>query len=202
MVMDRSLDLRELAQRVVDGLPFAEEALLTGSASRGEADELSDEELLLVAEELPPIASLSARLAATGMRVADEGEQTDGQALWLNAVAGGDCVEAMGWTHARAEERVEGILAGTVGYWREPSRSVRAHLRPGGRLPFSQVLAEDAQDVLRIVFAVNRVWERRGGSGSSASWSRCPSSRTRRGRCGTCARSCWRRSSSHPSSPA
>ena len=41
---ERSLELRDLAQRVVDALPRAvvEEAVLTGSVSRGDADELSD----------------------------------------------------------------------------------------------------------------------------------------------------------------
>jgi hypothetical protein len=124
MVKDRSLDLQELAQRVAETLSFADEALLTGSASRGEADELSDVELLLVAEELPPVASLSARPAAAGMRVVVDGEQADGQALWVDGVAGDDCFEVMGR---------------------------RAHLRPGGRLPLSQVFFEDAQNVLRVM---------------------------------------------------
>jgi len=47
---ERSLELRDLAQRVVDALPrgVVEEAVLTGSVSRGDADELSDIEMLVV----------------------------------------------------------------------------------------------------------------------------------------------------------
>lgn len=206
MVTDRSVELRALCRRVVDALPFAEEALLTGSASRGEADELSDAEMLLVADVLPPVAEVAGLLRAEGMRIAEAGEQADGQALWLRAEAGRDCFELMGWTRARTEERVAGVLAGAMidhgriraaeaflhglplrtggaiaawqerlsvypdglaekivadatGEWSEPSLSVRAHLRPGGRVPLALVLVEDAENVLRIVFALNRVWE-------------------------------------------
>ena len=49
-VTGRSSELRDLAQRIVDELPpeVAEEVVLTGSVSRGVADELSDIEMLVV----------------------------------------------------------------------------------------------------------------------------------------------------------
>jgi predicted nucleotidyltransferase len=50
----RSEDLRALARRFTQVLPDdVDEALLTGSVSRGEADELSGIEMLLVARDTP-----------------------------------------------------------------------------------------------------------------------------------------------------
>jgi predicted nucleotidyltransferase len=47
--MSRTEDLRALAQRVADALPpEVVEVVLTGSVSRGVADEVSDVEMLLV----------------------------------------------------------------------------------------------------------------------------------------------------------
>ena len=50
--------------------------------------------------------------------------------------------------------------------WLEHPLGVRAHLRDGGRLPLSQLLAADMENVLRVLFAVNRTWE--------PSWKRLP----------------------------
>jgi len=206
MAADRTAVLRELASRILAALPFAEEALLTGSAARGECDELSDVEMLLAARTLPPVAAVGEALRDAGFETAEEGELADGQALWVRGEAGVECFEFLGWTLARVEERIEGILAGTmldhgrirfaeavihgvplrtagaaaawqerlaayppglaekivvaaVTEWSEPPRSVAAHLRPGGRVPLTQLLFEDAENVLRLVFALNEVWE-------------------------------------------
>ena len=53
MATARSEKLRTLAQRVADALPveLAEEVVLTGSVSRGVADEVSDVEMLVVTPE-------------------------------------------------------------------------------------------------------------------------------------------------------
>jgi predicted nucleotidyltransferase len=50
---ERSEQLQDLAQRVADALPpeVAEEVVLTGSVSRGVADEVSDIEMLIVTPE-------------------------------------------------------------------------------------------------------------------------------------------------------
>jgi predicted nucleotidyltransferase len=53
MATARNEDLTALAQRVADALPaeLVEEVVLTGSVSRGMADELSDIEMLVVTRE-------------------------------------------------------------------------------------------------------------------------------------------------------
>src|SRR4051794_8604216 len=56
--MTRSDDLRALARQVADALPVdvAEEIVLTGSVSRGAADEASDIEMLVVSREAVELA--------------------------------------------------------------------------------------------------------------------------------------------------
>ena len=54
MATARSEELRALAQRVADALPpDVVEVVLTGSVSRGVADDVSDVELLVISETLP-----------------------------------------------------------------------------------------------------------------------------------------------------
>lgn len=206
--MSRSDELRALAQRFVQALPDDfDEALLTGSVSRGEADDLSDVEMLLVARDTPP------RLSALGIEMWQEDFFENGTIAWYTALVEGEVLEMAGWTHGRVEGRIEGILsgemiehahfrfaealvhgvplrsAGAVAHWQarlvvypealveavvhaaseewlEHPLGVRAHLRPGGRLALAAMLADDLENVLRIVFALNRVWE--------PSWKRLP----------------------------
>ena len=48
----QSVELRSIAQGIADALPpTVEEAVLTGSVSRGVADEVSDIEMLIVTRE-------------------------------------------------------------------------------------------------------------------------------------------------------
>jgi predicted nucleotidyltransferase len=190
--------LRELAQRVADSLPpVAEDVVLTGSTSRGAADELSDVELLVVSEALP---SLEECLAATGF---EDHWTPDGTLWWTGGVVDGEEVEAIWWPRERVERRIDDILAAEVfdhqrlrtaeaiahgvalrgerlaewqqrlaAYpddlarhviddaaesWHESPRSERALMRD--RLPLARRLVEDAENVLRIVFALNREWE-------------------------------------------
>jgi predicted nucleotidyltransferase len=206
--VNRSDELRALAQRFVESLPDEiDEALLTGSVSRGEADELSDVELLLVARDTP------LRLSDLGIEMWQEDFFEHGAIAWYTALVEGEVLEMAGWTHARVRGRVDGILAGEMidharfrfaealvhgiplrsagaieGWqarlaeypealveaivhdaseeWLEHPLGVRAHLRVGGRLSLAAMLADDLQNVLRIVFAVNRAWE--------PSWKRLP----------------------------
>jgi len=206
--VNRNDELRALARRFVEALPTDfDEALLTGSVSRGEADELSDVEMLLVARETPP------RLSALGIEMWQEDFFEHGTIGWYTALVEGEVLEMAGWTHARVEGRIDGILdaemidhgrfrfaealvhgiplrsAGAIEGWQarladypealveaivhdaseewlEHPLGVRAHLRPGGRLSLAAMLADDFQNVLRIVFALNRAWE--------PSWKRLP----------------------------
>ena len=110
MATARSLELQALARRVADGLPpEIDEVLLTGSASRGVADEDSDFEMLLVGETLPPPEEIAA-----GLDVFDVGEMPDRRGWWIGGTAEGEPFELIAWTRARTEERVAGILAAEI----------------------------------------------------------------------------------------
>jgi predicted nucleotidyltransferase len=187
----------------VEALPAGiEEALLTGSTSRGVADEASDVELLLVGDVLPEPGEIATRLDAF-----DVGTMADGRGWWIGGTAGGEPIELIAWTRARTEERLDGILAAeivdharirtaeavehglplrtagriaewqerlrayppqleeaivldAIGDWTEQTpRGIRALLRPGGSLELAKHVVIDLENVLRIVFAVNRAWE-------------------------------------------
>jgi hypothetical protein len=198
----RSGELRAVAQRVANGFPpEVEEVLLTGSVSRGVADELSDVEMLLVGETLPTRDPIAA-----GLDVTDMHELPDRDGWWIGGTIEGVFFELVAWTRARTEERLDGILAveivdnriraaegishgvglrtsGRIAEWKrrladypEPlveaiildairewtsqtPRGIRAQLRPGGRLESTMCLVDDLENVLRIVFALNRQWE-------------------------------------------
>lgn len=83
--------------------------LLTGSVSRGVADDLSDVEMMLLSDELPPVTEIAAALD-----VFDLGEIPDGRGWWIAATVGGESFEVFGWARARAEERIDGILAAEI----------------------------------------------------------------------------------------
>jgi hypothetical protein len=198
MSTPRSQELRAVAERFASSLPpSAQEVVLTGSTSRGVADELSDVELLVVCETLP---SLEECLSATGF---DDHWTPDGTLWWTGGRVDGEDVEAIWWPRERVERRIDDILAAEVydhqrvrtaeaiahgialrgdalvGWqqrladyperlaarivddaaesWHESPRSERALMRDP--LPLARRLVEDAENVLRIVFALNRAWE-------------------------------------------
>jgi hypothetical protein len=201
VVTARSEDLASLAERVAAGLPpFAVEVVLTGSTSRGVADELSDVELLVVSETLPPLDEC---LAALGF---EDHWTPDGTVWWTGGIVDGEDVEAIWWPRERVERRVSDIVSGaaydherlrtaeaiangvplrTSGWlagwqrrlssypralaervvddaaesWHDAPRSALGLLRGGEELPLAMKLVEDAENVLRIVFALNEAWE-------------------------------------------
>src|SRR4051794_13413243 len=76
---ERSRQLREIAQRVVNALPLevAEEVVLTGSVSRGVADEFSDIEMLVVTPEPLDLAACFDHARDAGLAELDTwGEQS------------------------------------------------------------------------------------------------------------------------------
>jgi hypothetical protein len=92
---------------------------------------------------------------------------------WAEAVVHGIPLRTTGaiarWQEQLAvypEELVEKIVLAASEEWLEHPLGVRAHLRPGGRVALTAVLADDIENVLRIVFALNRTWE--------PSWKRLP----------------------------
>lgn len=103
---DRTETLRALAERVAELLPgHVEDIVLTGSISRGVADELSDVELLVISDTLPAELPLEeVQSWASG----DEG------AMWYGGSRDGVKVELVWWTPAFVEERVRAIAAGEI----------------------------------------------------------------------------------------
>jgi len=67
MATARTVELLELAERIAETLPpVVEEVVVTGSVSRGVADDVSDIEMLVVTVEPLALESASSTLARRG----------------------------------------------------------------------------------------------------------------------------------------
>jgi predicted nucleotidyltransferase len=199
----RNDELRRLAQRVADAFPpDVVEVVLTGSVSRGVADEVSDVEMLVVTSETISLDDAYEVARAAGL----EGRDTWGaQGLAAKRVSGyleGQPFELIIWPRALAEEEFEALLvgkfsssadalvhgvslrtSGLLAGWQARLRHYPEELaaarieeaalpwggfapaglltvvRPGERLSLLEWMFDGALRVLRIVYAVNRVWE-------------------------------------------
>lgn len=199
----KSVELRAVAQRIADALPpSVEEAVVTGSVSRGVADDVSDIEMLIVTEGQLDLDECFVLAAACGLT--DLGTWGP-QGVPTKRVSGyreGVPIELIWWSHASAESAVDAIFAGelsttadalangvalrTTGLlarWQERLRDYPDELaaerieeaaltwggfaaaglltivRPGERLALLERMVDDASRVVRIVFAINRVWQ-------------------------------------------
>lgn len=98
--------LRAQARRFAALLPaHVEDIVLTGSAARGMADELSDIELLVISDALPRELPLDEQQSWA--------PPTDG-AMWYGGLHDGEKLELVWWTPAYVEERVRAIAAGEI----------------------------------------------------------------------------------------
>src|SRR5262245_32580699 len=205
MATTRTGDLRALAERITSALPpVVEEVVLTGSVSRGVADDLSDIEMLVVTSEPMELEACFEHGRNAGL----EGVETWGpQGIETKRVFGyreGVPIELLWWSREHAEASVNALLAGgaptpssgdalangvslrTVGLLEDWQERLRAYpdelaaariedaaltwggyapagmltiVRPGERLSLIERVLDDALRVLRIVYALNRVWE-------------------------------------------
>jgi predicted nucleotidyltransferase len=188
---------------VADALPpEVIEVVLTGSVSRGVADEVSDIEMLVVTSSPLELDDAYGLARAGGL----EGLDTWGaQGLPAKRVSGyleGEPLELIIWPHAFAEEEFEALLGGKISSsadaiangvplrtsglladWQArlseyPEELAAARIeeaalpwggftpaglltiiRPGERLSLLEWIFDGALRVLRIVYALNRVWE-------------------------------------------
>jgi predicted nucleotidyltransferase len=106
---ERSRQLQDLAQRVVDALPreVAEEVVLTGSVSRGVADEVSDIEMLIVTPEPLELDACFEHARAAGL---DELDTWGDQATPTRRVSGfreGVSLELVWWSRDHAESSID-----------------------------------------------------------------------------------------------
>jgi predicted nucleotidyltransferase len=199
----RSVELRSIAQDIADALPpTVVEVVLTGSVSRGVADDVSDIELLVVTRDEPELEECFSLVAAAGL--SDLGTWGR-QGVPTKRVSGnrdGAALELVWWSHAHAESAVDAIFegdtsttadalahgvalrtSGLLEQWQKrlrdyPEELARARIedaaltwggfaaaglltivRPGERLAQLERMIDDATRVLRIVLALNRVWQ-------------------------------------------
>jgi predicted nucleotidyltransferase len=199
----RSVELRSIAQDVADALPVtAEEVVLTGSVSRGVADDVSDIEMLIVTRDEPKLEECFSLAAAAGLSDLGTWGQQGVPTKRVSGYRDGAPLELVWWSRAQAETAVDAIFegdssttadalahgvalrtSGLLEQWQKrlsdyPEALARARiedaaltwggfaaaglltiLRPGERLALLERMVDDASRVVRIVFALNRVWQ-------------------------------------------
>jgi predicted nucleotidyltransferase len=201
---ERSEQLRDLAQRVADALPpeVAEEVVLTGSVSRGVADEVSDIEMLIVTAEPLELAACFDHARAAGLEELDTWGVQGTPTQRVFGYREGVPIELVWWSRAHAESSVDAILRGDTSSGAEaiangvalrtrgsltrwqarlsdyPEELATAQIedaaltwggyapagmltlvRPGEQLARTERMVDDASRLMRIVYALNRVWE-------------------------------------------
>jgi predicted nucleotidyltransferase len=113
---ERSKQLQDLAQRVVDTIPLdvAEEAVLTGSVSRGVADEVSDIEMLLVTPEQLELAACFDHARAAGLEDLDTWGAQGGPTRRVSGMREGVPLELIWWSREHAASAVDAIFRGEI----------------------------------------------------------------------------------------
>jgi hypothetical protein len=199
----RSGELRTLAQAIADALPATvEEVVLTGSVSRGVADDVSDIEMLIVTPGEPELEQCFALAGACGLTGLGTWGPQGGPTQRVSGYREGVPIELIWWSRPHAETAVDAIFAGDpsatadalangialrtsglLAQWQERLRHYPDELagariedaaltwggfapaglltlvRPGERLALVERMVDDASRVVRIVFALNRVWQ-------------------------------------------
>jgi hypothetical protein len=114
MATARSDHLRRLAQRVVDAVPadVAEEAVLTGSVSRGVADDISDIEMLLVTREPLELDRCFELARAAGLGGLDTWGPRGGPARRVSGYREGVPLELIWWPRDYAQARIDALRMG------------------------------------------------------------------------------------------
>jgi hypothetical protein len=114
MTTARSDVLRALAQRVADALPveIAEEIVLTGSVSRGVADEISDIEMLVVTPEPLELEQCFRLAREAGLGSLDTWGAGEGPARRVSGYRQGVPLELIWWPRGYAQARVDALHAG------------------------------------------------------------------------------------------
>jgi predicted nucleotidyltransferase len=201
---ERSEQLQDLAQRIADALPLevAEEVVLTGSVSRGVADEISDIEMLIVTPEPLEVEACFDHAGAAGLEELDTWGAQGTPTQRVSGFREGVPIELVWWSREYTESSVDAILlgeassaaeaivngiplrtSGLLSRWQAqlggyPEELAMARIedaaltwggyapaglltlaRPGEQLARTERMVDDASRVLRIVYALNRVWQ-------------------------------------------
>jgi len=199
----KSLELRAIAQAIADALPTdVEEVVVTGSVSRGVADEVSDIELLIVTRDQLILEDCFVLAASAGITHLGTWGQQGMPTKRVSGYRDGAPIELIWWSRAHAEVAVDAIFSGDssasadalvhgialrtsglLARWQERLRAypdvlaaalieeaalkwggfaaagLLTIIRPGERLALLEWMVDDAIRVVRIVFAVNEVWQ-------------------------------------------
>jgi hypothetical protein len=201
---ERSQQLQGLAQRVADALPVevAEDVILTGSVSRGVADDVSDIEMLIVTPEPLELAACFEHARAAGLEELDTWGAQGTPTRRVSGFREGVPLELIWWSRDYAESSIDAIFVGdtssaadaiangialrtssSLSRWQArlsdyPDDLAAARIeeaaltwggfapaglltlaRPGEQLARIERMLDDASRVLRIVYALNRVWQ-------------------------------------------
>lgn len=199
----RTVELRSIAQSIADALPAGvEEVVLTGSVSRGVADEVSDIEMLVVTPDEPVLEECYALARGCGLTGLGTWGPQGTPAKRVSGHRDGEPIELIWWSRAHAASAIDAVFSGApsatadaiahgvalrtgglLARWQErlriyPDELARARIedaaltwggfapaglltlvRPGERLPLVERMLDDASRIVRIVFALYRVWE-------------------------------------------
>jgi predicted nucleotidyltransferase len=111
---ERSRQLKALAQRVVDALPIevAEEVVLTGSVSRGVADEVSDIEMLIVTPSPLELAACFEHARAAGLENLDTWGDPATPTRRVSGYLEGVPLELIWWSREHAESSIDSFFVG------------------------------------------------------------------------------------------
>jgi hypothetical protein len=113
---DRSVELRAIAQAIADALPTdIEEVVLTGSVSRGVADDVSDIEMLIVTRDQLSLEDCFVLAAACGLARLGTWGQQGTPAKRVSGYRDGAPIELIWWSHDHAASSVDAIFAGELG---------------------------------------------------------------------------------------
>ena len=199
----RSVELLAIAQAIADALPATvEEVVLTGSVSRGVADDVSDIEMLIVTQGELDLDECFSLAAACGLTDLGTWGQQGGPTKRVSGYRDGAPIELIWWSRAHAESAIDAIFVndlsatadalangvslrttGLLAQWQERLRlypdelagariedaalkwggfhaaGLLTLLRAGERLALLEWMVDDAVRVVRILFALNRVWQ-------------------------------------------
>ena len=115
MVTAKSDELRAVAQRLADALPpEIVEVVLTGSVSRGVADDVSDIEMLIVTTAEPELEQCFALAADAGLTERGSWGQQGQPTKRVSGYREGVPIELVWWSREHAEASVDAIFEGQV----------------------------------------------------------------------------------------
>jgi predicted nucleotidyltransferase len=199
----RTLELRSIAQAIADALPATvEEVVVTGSVSRGVADDVSDIEMLIVTRDQLELDECFALADACGLTDLGSWGRQGVPTKRVSGYRDGAPIELIWWSREHAETAIDAVFTddtsatadaiangvalrtcGLLAEWQErlrhyPDELAAARIedaaltwggfapaglltivRPGERLALLERMVDDAARIVRIVFALNRVWQ-------------------------------------------